>query len=465
MLNQEFRLALTYALQVNKWGNQDIAILWDGEKLVQIQNAPKVDVGATTIALPIVRLLRAHGERLGKGFVISTTAPPTEACLGMARMCGIHYILYLSGEHIGKVTCQRSGTTLATSDTSFTGTIPNVTDKGKNLAWHKNPVLYKDQLKAWVDRFTPLDTKEARAVKVGKTLAPSNPPEVTSFASSGLEYVGLKAMIGDQTVVDNVLMMLAFEMVAQVSGFAKSDKGAVTADPGQRSAGYSGQNIGSLLSDTDGNIVSWGFNTNKENSTRHGEVNLIASYLGSNPGEPLPAGGAIYTTLEPCEMCSGMIARTVKSGDTFRVIYGQKDENVTSTALQRKVNVGITMEESKAALATAAMIKSGSATGATNKLVTAMTAEQNKSGIIATTQFLKTKSTYEQFFGAARPNWWLYLWDYLTSRLALPSRDQKAPLSTLLKDPAVVKLNNNLDTIYLLVEQFMKTVKSQSAPE
>ena len=164
-------------------------------------------------------------------------------------------------------------------------------------------------------------------------------------------------------------------------------------------------------------------------------------------------------------MCSGMIARTVKSGNTFRVIYGQKDANVTSTALQRKVNAGITMEESKAALAAAKMIQSGSATGATNKLVTSMTEEQKRTGIIATTQFLKTKSTYEQFFGAARPNWWLYLWDYLTSRLALPGRDQKAPLSTLLKEPAVVKLNHDLDTIYLLVDQFMKKVKTQGATD
>ena len=272
-------------------------------------------------------------------------------------------------------------------------------------------------------------------------------------------------MIGDQTVIDNVLMMLAFEMVSQVSGFAKSDAGVVTAEADQRSAKYSGQNIGSLLTDADGNVEGWGFNTNKENSTRHGEVNLILSYFASNNGEPLPAGGAIYTTLEPCEMCSGMIARTVKSGDTFRVIYGQKDANVTSTALQRNVNPGITMEESKAALATAKMIQSGSATGATNKLVTAMAEEQKTAKIIATTKFLKTKSTYEQFFGAARPNWWLYLWDYLTSRLALPTRDQKAPLSTLLKEPAVVKLNHDLDTIYLLVEQFMKTVKTQSALE
>ena len=148
MLNQEFRLALTYAIQVNKGGNQDIAILWDGDKLVQIQNAPKVDAGATSVALPIVRLLRNRGERVGKGFEISTTAAPTEACLGMSRMCGIRDILYLSGEHICKVTCQRSGTTLATSDMSFTGTIPNVTDKGKNLAWHRIPPFTRTNSKS-----------------------------------------------------------------------------------------------------------------------------------------------------------------------------------------------------------------------------------------------------------------------------------------------------------------------------
>jgi tRNA(Arg) A34 adenosine deaminase TadA len=255
--------------------------------------------------------------------------------------------------------------------------------------------------------------------------------------------------------------MLAFEMVSQVSGFSTATNGTTTAAVGQRSASYKGQNIGSLLSDSEGNIIGWGFNTNRDNSTRHGEVNLIGNFLAENPGTDLPNGGTIYTTLEPCEMCSGFIARAVRSGYLFRVIYGQRDVNVSSTALQRRANPAITMTASSAALATPSMIKSGSTVGVKKQLATAIAEEQTRTGIIATTQFLKGKSTYEAFFGMARPQWWLYMWDYLVS--TLPGQDKSKKEEVLLKDPAVLKVNKDLDVIHMLVEFFMQAVKRQGA--
>jgi tRNA(Arg) A34 adenosine deaminase TadA len=475
MYQLEYRLALAYAVKLIRHTAGDVALLWNGNALVAIQTAPTVNTAETNLALPIVRLLRNQGERMG-GFHISTTAPPTEACLGMARMCGIGAISYLASGQVNEVTCKRTGTTKVSYRTpDFGGPYPNVTGyQGKtavNVNWASAPANFKDHLQNWAKAYSQnpgtKDTVEGKSAGSAGRMPMLGPGPISTFRSSGLEYLGLKSMVTDQTVLDNVLMMMTFDMVAQVCGYTTSDKGVTSVAVGGRSKSYAGQNIGSLLSDADGNIVGWGFNTNKENTTRHGETNLILNYIASNPGEPLPAGGTIYTTLEPCEMCSGVIARTVKTGDTFRVIYGQKDDNVFLTALQRKVNPGITMEGSKANLVTPEMIKSGTAAGATNSLVGSMKEAQRlkietSQSFKATTKFLKEQSTYEWYFGSGRPNWWLYLWDYMTTKLVSSTRNNSLPLSNLLADPQVMKVNNQLDIVFQLVDQFIKQVKKQA---
>jgi tRNA(Arg) A34 adenosine deaminase TadA len=474
MYMEGFRLGLTYYAQLNRFSSGDVALLWDGDTLTAIQTSPTVLATGSNLALPVVRLLRNRGERFGNrtNMRISTTAPPTEACLGMARMCGIKEILYLDGGMVCVVACNRTGTTISKFQMSHQGTITNVLVKrGQQwvtAAWDTNPSQYKTNLSGWVNQLarSPL-TMEGKAAAAAKALPLDGPAPASKFRTSGLEYLGLKALVTDQAVVDKIMMMLTFEMVSQVAGFTKSDSGVVATAPGQRSTAYQGQNIGSLLSDADGNIVGWGFNTNKQNSTRHGEINLIISYFDSNPEDSIPDNGTIYTTLEPCEMCSGAISRVVPTGNTFRVIYGQKDENVTSTALQRKANPGITMLASSAVLATPEMIKMGTAVGASNQLPSSMQLAQEmkietSQSFKATTKFLKEETTFNWYFASGRPNWWLYLWDYMTSKLVSTTRNDKLPMSALLKDPQVMRLNSQLEIIYDLVEQFMKQVRTQA---
>jgi tRNA(Arg) A34 adenosine deaminase TadA len=475
MYMEGFRLGLTYYVKFHRFSSGDVALLWDGDKIDAIQTASTVMSAGTSFGLPIVQLLRNRGERFGKraNMWISTTAAPTEACLGMARMCGIKGIFYFDGGMLCEVACNRNGTTVSKFKMSYDGTIPNVTfQQGRNqvnAAWDTNPGNFKQNMAGWVNfliRTQPM-TIAGTGASAAKFLPLAGAAAASKFQSSGLEYLGLKAMVADQAVVDKIMMMLAFEMVSQVAGFTTSDSGVVATSPGQRSTAYKGQNIGSLLTDGDGNIVSWGFNTNSENSTRHGEINLIVSFLESNPGEDLPKNGAIYTTLEPCEMCSGAIARVVPAGANFRVIYGQKDENVTSTALQRRSNPNVTMLASSAMLATPEMLKMGTAVGATNQLPNSMKVAQDmkietSQEFKATTKFLKEESTFNWYFAAGRPNWWLYLWDYMTKQLVSTTRNNKLPLSVLLNDPQVMKLNNQLEVIYELVSRFMKNVRSQA---
>lgn len=83
-----------------------------------------------------------------------------------------------------------------------------------------------------------------------------------------------------------------------------------------------GHNIGAVLVDDQGQIVSWARNCNAitGNGTQHGEVRLMIGYLDKVRSYDLK-GHTVYTSLEPCAQCSGMmIQQSVK-----RTVYGQTD--------------------------------------------------------------------------------------------------------------------------------------------
>lgn len=97
-----------------------------------------------------------------------------------------------------------------------------------------------------------------------------------------------------------------------------------------------GYNIGSVLLNNktkDGRLVFWGLNSNNitRNETQHGEVRLMIGYLSKLQKERLKNKSVpdiqtlkehtIYTTLEPCAQCSGMMTLQ----NVFRTVYGQKD--------------------------------------------------------------------------------------------------------------------------------------------
>lgn len=90
-------------------------------------------------------------------------------------------------------------------------------------------------------------------------------------------------------------------------------------NPNEKVRGY---NIGSVLVSPDNHIVSYARNCVYEtkNNTQHGEVRLMTQYLAKHNISTLP-NYTIYTTLEPCAMCSGMMFLT----GVTRTVYGQKD--------------------------------------------------------------------------------------------------------------------------------------------
>ncbi|MCV6576020.1 MAG: hypothetical protein OIF58_09820 [Cohaesibacter sp.] len=96
------------------------------------------------------------------------------------------------------------------------------------------------------------------------------------------------------------------------------------------SDGAAGYNIGSVMANESNQFVCWACNSvgATHNSTQHGEVRLMTNYLNqealNNPsteGEFHLQGYKIYTTLQPCAMCSGMMTLT----NLEATIYGQTD--------------------------------------------------------------------------------------------------------------------------------------------
>lgn len=117
---------------------------------------------------------------------------------------------------------------------------------------------------------------------------------------------------------NNIFSLLAYAVV--LKGWQQSSR---------EGRGY---NIGSVLVDENYNIVCWARNAVNitKNNTQHGEVRLIINYLKNCQNVFSLPNYRLYTTLEPCAMCSGMMTLN----KLFLTVYGQKDHSY-GDAIQR----------------------------------------------------------------------------------------------------------------------------------
>ena len=114
-----------------------------------------------------------------------------------------------------------------------------------------------------------------------------------------------------QEEIDEIFSLLTYAIV-----FRDWQSGSV---PREKRRGY---NIGAVIVNDKNEAVHFGLNciNSTDNATQHGEVRSIMSYLDKTRKFNL-AEHTIYTTLEPCVMCAGMITMTAFK----RVVYGQHD--------------------------------------------------------------------------------------------------------------------------------------------
>jgi tRNA(Arg) A34 adenosine deaminase TadA len=140
--------------------------------------------------------------------------------------------------------------------------------------------------------------------------------EVPDMASPNVDVTS-DARTNDHTglhTVHRIYMMAAY--------------GLLTARITSKTSGTpTGKNIGVLMVDPQGKIIACGVNTNSSNGTFHAEVNCLQSYykFNKNGYGGFPANTRIYSTLEPCEMCAGMIWESASDNSRFLVYYGMVD--------------------------------------------------------------------------------------------------------------------------------------------
>jgi tRNA(Arg) A34 adenosine deaminase TadA len=88
--------------------------------------------------------------------------------------------------------------------------------------------------------------------------------------------------------------------------------------------GSRGHNIGCVMVDSNSLPISWNVNcvTTLDDGTQHGEVRVVQEFLSStNASGKYIDGNTVYTTLEPCAMCTGMMTMTKAK----RCVYVQAD--------------------------------------------------------------------------------------------------------------------------------------------
>lgn len=117
--------------------------------------------------------------------------------------------------------------------------------------------------------------------------------------------------------VDEIFSLLAYSIVYKY-----------WQDHDRKGRGY---NVGSILVSPNNEILDWGINSvnQTENCTQHGEVRLMTRYLDKD-GVYTLNNHTIYSTLEPCAMCAGMMTMA----SIKRTVNGQRDYHF-SKALER----------------------------------------------------------------------------------------------------------------------------------
>lgn len=86
-----------------------------------------------------------------------------------------------------------------------------------------------------------------------------------------------------------------------------------------------GNHVSSLLVGTNGQFLAWGLNVGRQNATFHAEVSTLKDFQRRQGGLNLPPNDTrLYTSLEPCFMCSGQIV-AYSAVHGLEVIFAQGD--------------------------------------------------------------------------------------------------------------------------------------------
>lgn len=308
--------------------NLDFAVVWNNDR--------KLAIGCSAPHGPGTYQTAAVNAMMNLGFApgavsVCTSYVPTERCLGMAKMRQFRKVFYAAGgqvvscdvtqnppwlpgtalgggqlDALKKSTCGRMPAMLgqASMQERFNARIAMASaDLPNDPAVLGSAKRRKDFVTNWERSLRFLYARPAQRFVA--------PPDARRFpAPRGVDT-------GEQR--NAMFNYLAFAVV----------QAAITAQVGGAGAG---RRIGCVLVSPQDTILAWGVNLVNLHVTLHGEVNLVTSYVSQNGA--LPAGCRVYTTLEPCHMCAGMLYEST-AANNIRVYYGQADPLIVNNTLSR----------------------------------------------------------------------------------------------------------------------------------
>ncbi|MHA7628578.1 Bd3614 family nucleic acid deaminase [Corallococcus sp. M7] len=118
-----------------------------------------------------------------------------------------------------------------------------------------------------------------------------------------------------QQLFDHLFLLVAYSLAAPTDDQVETHLGRDDEEPSK------GLKVGALLVSPSGELLSWGADFS---SMLHAEVSTLKLYSQQNPGSTLPPNARLYTSLEPCFQCAGLIS-TCAHPRGLTVVCGQED--------------------------------------------------------------------------------------------------------------------------------------------
>lgn len=331
---KEFVLAVACAHKL--WRNVDTAFVVDGGVVQHIG-----EQSATyTYDTPVVNILQNLGVSAVQKKWLYCTYKLSEMDLGMACMRKVAGVTYLDAGAVRDV--MLSDETGPSAPKEPGGSAFDVTtwpDRNKdkenpggatrwsNTSWATNWYKWLDKNPKFVskDAFTLLESYAGKAAKALTARPAEDIKTLQSILSLGLDGMAdapaLQGPVRDRFFMLAALALVGRSLSTQASGGAVRGGDA----PG-------GHNIGGILLNSSNKIIAWGINMMTLNGTFHAETGMILAYLRRHNTNTLPENCRLFTTLQPCHMCSGFIATVAKN---ITVVIGQQDPKISNSALAK----------------------------------------------------------------------------------------------------------------------------------
>jgi tRNA(Arg) A34 adenosine deaminase TadA len=256
-------------------------------------------------------LHREPGDLTGWNLYLSY--PPTEMCLGLAWRARVDRVCFLSSD---EQMVEVNPNAPVHSGYGYAHTL----DAISGVANLRMSALFRNQFCKNLD--------DGRLL----SLPPVTDRPIVDKLITGLSSGCLRQYEGPATPeVDAVFMRLVYALIR----WGRNDDTAKSQWGGADQTRPFGNNIGAILVSHDNQILAWGLNREDVNPTFHAETMMVQYYLRRKGRTSLPDGCRLYTSLECCNMCAGHVATL---GRGVQVFYGQKDTNISPTALSRRVS-------------------------------------------------------------------------------------------------------------------------------